>query len=173
MPHSPEIDRARSLIRVVQDHPVPGVAFQDITPLLADARAFRACVEALVEPFAGSFDVVAGVEARGFLLAGAAAMLTGTGLVPLRKAGRLPAPVASASYALEYGEAAIEVSADLHAGDRVLVLDDVLATGGTLAAAARLVRERGAHVAGAACLLELESLGGRAAVPDAHALIRG
>ena len=171
MPRSPEIDRAASLIRVIQDHPKPGIAFQDVTPLLADARAFRACVEALVEPFRGRFDVVAGVEARGFLLAGAAAVLTGTGLIPLRKAGKLPAPVAIESYALEYGEAAIEASADLAAGARVLILDDVLATGGTLAAARRLVEKCGASVAGTACLLELEGLGGRTHVPGAHVLL--
>lgn len=171
MPRSPEIDRAASLIRVIQDHPKPGIQFQDVTPLLADARAFRGCVEALVEPFRGGFDVVAGVEARGFLLAGAAAVLTGTGLIPLRKAGKLPAPVAAESYALEYGEATIEASADLKAGSRVLILDDVLTTGGTLAAARRLVEACGASVAGTACLLELEGLGGREAVPEAHVLL--
>lgn len=167
-----EILRARRLIRVVHDHPEPGIAFQDITPLLADARALRACVEAMVAPFAGRFDVVAGLEARGFLLAGAAAVLTGTGLIPLRKAGRLPAPAARADYVLEYGQASIEVSEDLGAGDRVLVLDDVLATGGTLAAAHRLVAARGASVAGSACLLELDGLSGRDVVPDVHTLIR-
>lgn len=172
VPAVDEIARAASLIRVIPDHPIPGVAFQDITPVLADARAFRACVEALVEPFRGGFDLVAGVEARGFLLAGAAAVLTGTGLVPLRKAGKLPAPVASASYALEYGEATIEASAEVRPGARVLLLDDVLATGGTLGAATRLVEECGASVAGVACLLELEGLGGRAVVPDVHALWR-
>nr|WP_264480758.1 adenine phosphoribosyltransferase [Micrococcus luteus] len=165
-----EIARARSLIRVVPDHPSPGVAFQDITPLLADARALRACVEALVAPFEGRFDLVAGLEARGFLLAGAAAVLTGTGLVPLRKAGRLPAPAARADYTLEYGTASIEVSEDLRAGSRVLLLDDVLATGGTLAAGRRLIEARGAEVVGAACLLELTALGGRAVVPDTHVL---
>lgn len=172
LPSSPELDRARTLIRVVQDHPIPGVAFQDISPLLADARALRACVEALIEPFAGGFDLVAGVEARGFLLAGAAAVLSGTGLVALRKAGKLPQPIASASYALEYGEATLEASAEVRAGARVLLLDDVLATGGTLAAAVRLVEECGATVVGSACVLELEALGGRALVPDVHALLR-
>ena len=105
-----------------------------------------------------------------FPLAGAAAALTGTGLVPLRKAGRLPAPAARADYTLEYGNASIEVSEDLRAGSRVLLLDDVLATGGTLAAGRRLIEARGAEVVGAACLLELTALGGRAVVPDTHVL---
>ncbi|MDO5053023.1 MAG: adenine phosphoribosyltransferase [Pseudoclavibacter sp.] len=156
-----ELDRARSLVVEIPDHPEAGVLFRDIAPMLADARALRAAAQAMIEPFAGSFDAVAGIEARGFLLAGAAAVLSGTGLVPIRKAGRLPRPAASAEYELEYGSDRIEMHADLPAGARVLLVDDVLATGGTLQAACGLVPRTGAEVAGVSVLLELAELGGR------------
>jgi adenine phosphoribosyltransferase len=161
----PTIDalaRAESLIRSIPDYPEPGVLFRDITPLLADAAGLRACVDGLVEPYAGGFDVVAGVEARGFLLAGAIAMTAGVGLVPIRKAGKLPRPAASVSYTLEYGTAAIEAHDDIVAGTRVLLVDDVLATGGTIAAAHELVSLLGGDVVGTAVLMELDALGGRA-----------
>src|SRR3546814_14390939 len=101
--------RAESLIGSIPDYPEPGIVFRDITPLLADAAALRTCIDALLAPFAGGFDVVAGIEARGFLLAGAAAIAAGSGLVPIRKAGKLPRPAAHASYALEYRTAAYQV----------------------------------------------------------------
>jgi adenine phosphoribosyltransferase len=173
VPETPaDLARAESLIGTIPDYPQPGVAFRDITPLLADPEAFRTSIEALIEPFAGTFDVVAGIEARGFLLAGAAAIASGTGLVPIRKAGKLPRPAASVSYALEYGEAVIEMHDDIRPGTRVLLLDDVLATGGTLAAGRELVHSLGGDVVGTAVLLEIAALGGRALLGDAplHAL---
>ncbi|GAA1954920.1 adenine phosphoribosyltransferase [Microbacterium deminutum] len=161
---------AESLIRTIPDYPEPGVGFRDITPLLADAAALRAVIDAMIEPFAGQFDVVAGVEARGFLLAGALATAAEVGLVPIRKAGKLPRPAASVSYALEYGEATIEVHDDVPAGTRMLLVDDVLATGGTLAAAHQLAAALGVVVVGTTVLMELEALGGRAVVGDVHAV---
>jgi adenine phosphoribosyltransferase len=167
-----ELARAESLIGTIADYPEPGIMFRDITPLLADAAALRVTIDAMLAPFAGGFDVVAGIEARGFLLAGAAAVAAGVGLVPIRKAGKLPRPAASVSYALEYGEAAIEMHDDIPAGTRVLLLDDVLATGGTLAAGRELVARLGGSVTGTAVLLEIDALGGRAVLGDAplHAL---
>lgn len=165
---SEALARAESLIRSIPDYPEPGVLFRDITPLLADASALRTVIHALIAPFDGDFDVVAGVEARGFLLAGAAAMEAGAGLVPIRKAGKLPRPAASVDYSLEYGTATIEAHDDITAGTRVLLVDDVLATGGTLAAARALVAELGGVVVGTAVLMELEALGGRAVVGDVH-----
>lgn len=158
------LQRAESLIAQIPDYPIEGVCFRDITPLLADAEALRSVVEAMLAPFDGGFDIVAGIEARGFLLAGAAAMVAGAGLVPIRKAGKLPRPKAHTEYALEYGTAAIEMGADFPPGTRVLLIDDVLATGGTLAAAADLVAKVNGEVVGASVLLELEGLGGRAPV---------
>ena len=162
--------RAESLIRTIPDYPEPGVMFRDITPLLADASALRTVIHALIAPFDGDFDVVAGVEARGFLLAGAAAMEAGAGLVPIRKAGKLPRPAASVDYALEYGTATIEAHDDIRDGMRVLLVDDVLATGGTLVAARDLVEQLGGTVVGTAVLMELEALGGREVVGEVHAV---
>jgi adenine phosphoribosyltransferase len=162
--------RAESLIRTIPDYPEPGVLFRDITPLLADPSALRTVVHAMIAPFDGDFDVVAGVEARGFLLAGAAAMEAGAGLVPIRKAGKLPRPAASVSYALEYGTATIEAHDDITGGMRVLLVDDVLATGGTLAAAHELVSTLGGTVVGTAVLMELQDLDGRDVVGDVHAV---
>jgi adenine phosphoribosyltransferase len=172
-PDAAALARAESLIAVIPDYPQPGVLFRDIAPLLADAAALRTVVDAMTAPFEGRFDVVAGVEARGFLLAGAAAIATGTGLVPIRKAGKLPRPAASVSYALEYGEAAIEMHDDIAPGTRVLLLDDVLATGGTLEAARDLVDRVGGHVVGTSVLMELD-LGGRGVLgeDDLHAVFR-
>lgn len=173
MPTDDALARAESLILEISDYPEPGILFRDITPLLADAEAFRTVTEALIAPFDGRFDVVAGVEARGFLLAGAMAIAAGAGMVPVRKAGKLPRPATSMSYALEYGEATIEVHDDLAPGTRVLLVDDVLATGGTLAAAQRLFAGIGVDVVGTAVLMELEGLGGRALTGDVHAVFRG
>ena len=161
---------AESLIRTIPDYPEPGIQFRDITPLLADAAALRAVIDAMIEPFDGQFDVVAGVEARGFLLAGALAVAADVGLVPIRKAGKLPRPAASVSYALEYGEATVEMHDDLAPGTRMLLVDDVLATGGTIAASHELAARLGVEVIGTTVLMELEALGGRALVGDVHAL---
>lgn len=146
--------------------------FRDISPLLADAAALQAVVDAVVEPFAGSFDVVAGVEARGFLLAGAVAISAGVGMAPIRKAGKLPRPAASVDYALEYGTASIEMSDDLPRGTRVLLVDDILATGGTLRAGQQLLAELGLVLAGTAVLMELVGLGGQAACGPVHTVFR-
>jgi adenine phosphoribosyltransferase len=171
--HADALAAAEALIREIPDYPEPGILFRDITPLLADAAALRTVIDALTAPFAGEFDVIAGVEARGFLLAGAAAIATGTGMVPVRKAGKLPRPAASVSYALEYGEATIEVHDDLAPGTRVLIVDDVLATGGTLAAAQELFSSLGVAVVGTAVLMELEGLGGRAVIGAVHTVFVG
>ena len=165
---SADLARAESLIRSVPDYPEPGVLFRDITPLLSDAAAFHATTEALIAPFAGTYDYVAGIEARGFILAGAAAIAAGVGFIPIRKAGKLPRPAASVDYALEYGTATIEMHDDLPRGSRVLLIDDVLATGGTLVAARDLVERVGSHVTGISVLFEIAALGGRAAVGDLH-----
>ena len=165
---NPELARAAALIRSIPDYPEPGILFRDITPLLADAAALKATTEALLEPFAGTYDVVAGIEARGFILAGAAAIAAGTGFVPIRKAGKLPRPAASVDYALEYGTATVEMHDDLPAGTRILLIDDVLATGGTLAAGRRLIEQLGYTVAGISVLFELDGLGGRELIGDLH-----
>ncbi len=165
---SPALRRAEALIRSVPDYPQPGIVFRDITPLLADAEALRVTTEAIIEPFAGQFDVIAGVEARGFILASAAAIAAGVGLIPIRKAGKLPRPAASVDYALEYGTATIEMHDDLPAGSRVLLIDDVLATGGTLAAGRQLIERLGSHVAGISVLFEIDGLGGRDLIGDLH-----
>ena len=165
---SPALVRAASLIRSIPDYPEPGIVFRDITPLLADAEALQATTAAIIEPFAGQFDVVAGIEARGFILAGAAAIAAGTGLIPIRKAGKLPRPAASVDYALEYGTATIEMHDDLPVGSRVLLIDDVLATGGTLAAGRKIVEQLGSHVVGISVLFEIDGLGGRDLIGDLH-----
>lgn len=150
------------LTALVPDFPEPGIVFRDLSPVFADGPALTAIVDALVEPHAGTFDVVAGVEARGFVLAAAAAYSQGVGMLPVRKAGKLPRETIAEQYALEYGTAALEVQpADLPAGCRVLLLDDVLATGGTLAAAAKLIERAGWSIAGIGVVLELDGLGGR------------
>jgi len=166
------LERAESLIALIPDFPEPGILFRDISPLLADGSAMRTVVDALIEPFAGQFDVIAGVEARGFLLAGAAAVAAGVGMAPIRKAGKLPRPAATVSYDLEYGTASIEMAADLPPGSRVLLVDDVLATGGTLQAAQRLIAQLGYRVAGTAALMELVDLGGREVCGPVHTVFR-
>ena len=156
-----------TLIRAVSDFPQPGVVFRDVTPLLADPDALRDVVLALAEPFRGEgIDRVAAVEARGYILGAPVAIELGVGFVPLRKAGKLPRETYSAAYELEYARAEIEMHADaLLAHDNVLIVDDVIATGGTMAAAASLVRRAGASVAGVAALIELPALDGRALIP--------
>ena len=154
----------QALIREVPDFPRAGVAFKDITPLLADADAFDAAVEAMAMPWRGiALDAVFAIESRGFILGAAMARALGLGFVPVRKAGKLPATVHAQAYTLEYGDDRLEVHADAVAPEaRVLLVDDVLATGGTLAATLALAREQGARVVGASVLLEIASLDGRA-----------
>lgn len=163
------------LIRDVPDFPQPGVVFKDITPVLAEATAFSALINELCAPYQkGSISKVVGIEARGFILATPVAEQLGAGFIPIRKPGKLPAEVIRESYELEYGTDALEMHQDaLTPGDRVLVVDDVLATGGTAAAAIRLVERLGAHVVGVAVFIELAFLGGKASLngTDLHALV--
>lgn len=165
-----------SLIRAIPDFPQPGILFRDITPLLGDGEALRAVVQDLAAPFRQQqIDRVAGIEARGFLFGAPLAVELGAGFVPMRKEGKLPHETFSAQYELEYGDAAIELHQDgVQPGDNVLLVDDVLATGGTMAAAVELVQQTGANVAGILTLIELTALNGRARLPghEVVALIR-
>ena len=154
----------KSYIREIPDFPTPGVLFRDITPLLKDPSAFTHAVDRLADYCAErSLDVVVGIEARGFLLAAPLAYRLGKPLVPVRKQGKLPFDTHKVTYALEYGDDAVEIHKDaIIAGHRVVIVDDLLATGGTMAAATRLVEETGGDVAGLAVLVELSGLRGRA-----------
>ena len=162
-------DSGERVARIISEHvidvpgfPQDGVVFKDLSPLFADGPAFRAVTDVLAARYAGGFDLVAGIEARGFLIGASLAYATGTGLVLVRKAGKLPRQTHTASYDLEYGTATLEVHADAFvAGHRVLVVDDVLATGGTAEATMSLVERAGGQVAGFAVLLELGFLTGR------------
>jgi adenine phosphoribosyltransferase len=158
----------KDLIRDIPDFPQPGVVFKDITPLLASGAALCWCVEALADAFEQRpVDKVIGVEARGFILAAPVAVRLRAGFVPVRKAGKLPWDVVAESYDLEYGVDSLEIHQDaLEAGERVLIIDDVLATGGTAAATARLARSLGADVAGFGCVIELAFLNGRGKLED-------
>ena len=160
------MQRLESKIRAIPGFPKPGVVFRDITPLLGHPRGLRAAVDALASPFGGSgVGHVAGIEARGFLLGPAVAARLGAGFVPIRKQGRLPREAVREEYELEYGREAIEVHRDaLEPGDGVLILDDVLATGGTAAAACRLVEALGARIVGLSFLVEIRPLEGRKAL---------
>lgn len=151
-----------SLTREVADFPEPGIQFKDLSPLFADAHGLTTVIDALAEVASGA-DLVAGIDARGFLLSGAVALRLGTGVLAVRKGGKLPPPVYSESYSLEYGTAVLEIPADGLdiSGRRIVIIDDVLATGGTIAAAARLLASAGAVVTGAAVVLELPALSGR------------
>ena len=153
-------------VRDVPDYPKPGVLFKDITPLLGDSDAFRGVVEATAALF-GPVDKVVGIEARGFILAAPVAYEIRAGFVPVRKKGKLPAAAFAQEYDLEYGSATLEVHQDaFKAGERVLIVDDVLATGGTARATASLIHRAGAQVVGVAVLMELSFLKGRAAISD-------
>jgi adenine phosphoribosyltransferase len=156
-------NKLKSIIRDVPDFPKPGIVFKDITPLLADHAAFTELVGAFAEAYRGAgITKVLGIEARGFLLAAPIAMALGAGIVPVRKKGKLPYKTVAASYALEYGTDTLEMHADaVKPGEKVLVVDDVLATGGTAAAVCDLVEKLGGKVAGVAMLIELEFLNGR------------
>ncbi len=163
------LDRLRDLIRDVPDFPKPGIGFKDITPLLADEVAFSTAIDLIVVHFGrGNVDKVVGIEARGFILASPVAYHFGAGFVPVRKAGKLPWETHEATYELEYGTETLQIHRDAFSeGERVLIVDDVLATGGTAAATAGLVERLGAKVVGIACLIELTFLGGREKI-DAH-----
>jgi adenine phosphoribosyltransferase len=153
-------------VRDVPDYPQPGVVFKDITPLLGDGNAFSAVVDGLAASY-GPVDKVVGIEARGFILAAPVACRIGAGFVPVRKQGKLPGATFAQEYELEYGTATLEVLTDaFQPSDRVLVIDDVLATGGTAQATVNLVHRFGAEVAGIAVLIELSFLNGRAKLPD-------
>ncbi len=158
------MDHLKSKIRHVPDFPKAGILFYDITTLLNDAQGFRDTVDALAAPYMGEdIDLVVGIESRGFILGAAVANVLGTGFVPIRKPGKLPAATVSETYALEYGTDSLEIHSDaVPPGSRVLIVDDVLATGGTAGAAARLVKGIGGNVRALAFLLELDVLNGRA-----------
>jgi len=157
-------------IRVVPNWPKQGISFKDITPLLRDARAFRSTIFGLTQPFRSKrVDVVVGIDARGFLLAGAVAQQLRCGVALVRKGGKLPWKTVKKSYALEYGAATLEMHRDaVKRGERVLVVDDILATGGTASAACRLVEKVGGKVVGCAFVIELEFLRGRDRLPGRH-----
>ena len=168
------VDDIRRALRAYPDFPGKGIVFQDVAPLLRDPALLRRVVDAMAEPFAGRVDKVAGVESRGFILGPPIALKLGVGFVPVRKAGKLPREAHAVSYSLEYGEATLEVHADAFtAGQRVLVVDDVLATGGTAAATLGLIAQAGGMVTGFSVLLELQFLGARSRLePQAvHALL--
>ena len=170
-PAVPTLDDALdTLVRDVVDYPRPGIVFKDITPLLGDPGGFAATVDALASrgtaSAGGPIDAVVGIEARGFIFAAPVALALGVGFVPVRKAGKLPGPTHELSYTLEYGSETLQVHQDaLASGARVLVVDDVLATGGTMAATAELVERCGAEVVGVSVVLELGFLSGRDRVP--------
>ena len=154
----------KDYIRTIADFPHEGIMFRDVTTLFADARGFRMAVDQLLHPFAGDrINKVAGLEARGFILGGAIAHQLSVGFVPVRKQGKLPGRTISEEYQLEYGEAVMEVHEDaLQAGERVLIVDDLLATGGTCEAGIRLVERLGGEIIGCAFVIDLPELGGRA-----------
>jgi adenine phosphoribosyltransferase len=159
----------RAHLRDVPDFPKPGILFKDITPLLADPRAFHITVDLLAERFIGEHvDVVVGVESRGFIFGGALAARLNASFVPVRKPGKLPYKTESVAYALEYGEAVLQMHVDsIKAGANVLIVDDLLATGGTATAAAELTRRQGGAVIGFAFVVELDFLGGRKRLAEA------
>ena len=167
----------KRLIRTIPDYPKPGILFRDITTLLGDAEGFREAVKALAEPFeTRRIQAEAGIEARGFILGGAVADRLGTGFVPIRKKGKLPGKTIGQDYTLEYGVDVIEMHEDaIDPGERILLIDDLIATGGTAEAAAKLIRKSGGELVGAAFVIDLPELGGikrlRALNIDCHALL--
>ncbi len=168
-------DLVASRLRDVHDFPQPGVVFKDFTPLLADPHALQAVVDDIVVRYHGRVDAIAGIEARGFMIGTACAVALGVGFIPIRKKGKLPAATFTASYDLEYGSETIEVHQDACGpGARVLIMDDVLATGGTAAAACELVEQTGAQVVAVDVVCEIGSLGGRAKLSErqVHALLQ-
>lgn len=170
------MDRLKAKIRNIPDFPKPGIQFKDITPLVKDPSTLRLAVHQLLFPFLGErLSAVVGMEARGFIFGALVAWELGLGFVPLRKPGKLPYQTQSADYRLEYGSASLEVHADaLTSGDRVLLVDDLIATGGTAEASCRLITSLGAEIAGCAFVVELDGLGGRERLSDfrVHSLVR-
>jgi len=166
----------RNAVRNVPDFPKPGIQFKDITPVLADGKLFRDSISLLCATIAGQrVDKIVGIDARGFIFAAAVADRLGLGFVPVRKAGKLPWKTRQLGYSLEYGENAMEIHEDaVHPGENILLVDDLLATGGTAAAAVQLIESLGAHVIGASFLIELSDLSGRAHLPHVpiHAILR-
>jgi adenine phosphoribosyltransferase len=162
-------DALKALIRDVPDFPKPGILFKDITPMLSNPDAFATVLDRISAHFSGprAFDVVVGIESRGFIFGAALAARTATSFVPVRKPGKLPAAKDRVEYSLEYGTDALEMHKNsLHSGNRVLVVDDVIATGGTVCAAIDLVKLQGGQVVGAAFAIELGFLGGRKRIPE-------
>jgi adenine phosphoribosyltransferase len=153
----------KSVIRTIPDYPKPGIMFRDVTTLLGNARAFRTAVDQLVQPYAGmQIDKVAGIEARGFILAGAVAHQLSVGFVPVRKKGKLPWKTLAQTYDLEYGTDTVEIHEDaVQKGENVLLVDDLIATGGTAEAAIKLIEKAGGHVVGCSFIIDLPELKGR------------
>ncbi len=167
-------DDLKSVIRSIPDHPKPGIVFRDITTLLGNARAFRRAVDELVHPWAGAkVDQVAGIEARGFILGGAVAHQLSAGFVPIRKKGKLPHTTVRMAYALEYGLDEMEIHVDaVRPGQRVILVDDLIATGGTAEGAVKLLRQIGAEVVAACFIIDLPDLGGAARLRDMDVPVR-
>ena len=172
----PDRKTVKDYIRTIVDFPHEGIMFRDVTTLFADPRGFRICVDQLLDPFADqSIDKVVGLEARGFIIGGAIAHQLSVGFVPIRKKGKLPGATISEEYQLEYGEAVMEVHDDaIDAGEKVLVVDDLLATGGTAEAGIKLIERMGGQIVGCAFIVDLPDLGGRKRLAnlgmDVHAL---
>ncbi len=164
----------KDYIRTIKDYPKKGIMFRDITTLLQDPGGFRLAVDMLVHPFAGAgINKVAGIEARGFILGGAVAHQLSVGFVPIRKIGKLPYQTISVEYELEYGTDELEIHVDgLDRGDQILIVDDLIATGGTAVAATELVRKAGGEVVGASFVVDLPDLGGRARLESHDVLVR-
>ncbi|MCR8724931.1 adenine phosphoribosyltransferase [Frigidibacter sp. ROC022] len=175
-PQKAETKSVRDYIRTIVDFPHEGILFRDVTTLFADPRGFRICVDQMLDPYAGmQIDKVVGLEARGFILGGAIAHQLTLGFVPIRKKGKLPGAVISQEYTLEYGEAVMEVHDDaIQPGERVLLVDDLLATGGTAEAGIKLIERLGGVIVGCAFIVDLPELGGRALLEklgyEVHAL---
>ena len=162
---TPELEHdLKATVRTIPDYPKPGILFRDITTLLGDARSFRRAVDELVQPWAGSkIDKVAGIEARGFIIGGAVAHQVSAGFVPIRKKGKLPHTTVRIAYSLEYGLDEMEMHADaIHPGERVILVDDLIATGGTALASVELLEQVGAEVVGCGFIIDLPDLGGAA-----------
>ena len=172
----PQSRSVQDYIRTIPDFPHDGIMFRDVTTLFADPRGFRIAIDQLLHPYAGlRIDKVVGLEARGFILGGAVAHQLSTGFVPVRKAGKLPGKTIAQSYSLEYGEATVELHDDaIEAGETILIVDDLIATGGTAEAGIRLIERLGGKIVGCAFVVDLPELGGRARLEalgmDVHAL---